>query len=159
VVTVVVVPAVMPVAVTVVVPMAVVTVVAVVVMVMAVMTVMMAMMTVHMAVVTVHAVTAAAVHHMPTAAAMAAAVTATMTAGVRGGGGESRHGDSDRCRKGEDCSALEHFSGSLVPRPGSSPDPCLCVAQDAIGGCAGHHTIVECGAPAARNPAMAARGR
>jgi hypothetical protein len=110
-----------------------------------------------MAVVTVHTVTAAAVHHMPTAAAMAAAVTATMTAGVRGGGGESRHGDSDRCRKGEDCSALEHFSGSLVPRPGSSPGPCPCVAQDAIGGCAGHHTIGECrvepGRTALRTPA------
>jgi hypothetical protein len=75
--------------------------------------VVMAVMTVHMAVVTVHAVmAAAAVHHMP-AATVAAAVTATVTAGVRGGGGESRHGDSDRCSNGEDCSALEHFSGSL----------------------------------------------
>jgi hypothetical protein len=97
-----------------------------VVMVMAVVTVVMVMaVMVVMAVVsvmTVMAVMATAVHHVPTAA-MATAMTATMTAGVRGGGGESRRGDSDRCSNGEDCSALEHFSGSLVPRPGSSPDP------------------------------------
>ena len=100
--------AVMPVAVTVVVPVVTVVMTVTVVVVMTVM-VMVAVMTVHMAVVTVHTVTAAAVHHMPTAAAMAAAVTATMTAGVRGRGGESRHGDSDCCSDGEDCSALEHF--------------------------------------------------
>jgi uncharacterized membrane protein YgcG len=96
-------------------------VVAVVVMPMAVMA-MVAVVMVMAMVAVVMAVMATAVHHVPTAA-MATAMTATMTAGVRGGGGESRRGDSDRCSNGEDCSALEHFSGSLVPRPGSSPDP------------------------------------
>jgi hypothetical protein len=90
-----------------------------------------------------------AVHHMPAATTVAAAVTATMaaaavTAGFSTGGGESRHADSDRCGKGEDCNALEHVCGSLVCSAGiHSRRPCLCVAQDASEDCVGHHTIVE----------------
>ena len=91
-----------------------------VVVVMAVMAVMvvMAVMTV-MTVMAVMAVMAAAVHQVT--AAVTAAVTATMTAGVRGGGGESRHADSNRCGKGEDCNALEHFSGSFGSSAGDHP--------------------------------------
>jgi hypothetical protein len=84
--------------------------------------VVMAVMTVHMAVVTVHAVTAAAVHHVPTAAA-ATTVAAAVTAGFSGGGRERRHADGNRCDEGEDCSALEHFNGSLGSSAGIIPGP------------------------------------
>ena len=120
-----------------------------VVVVMAVMAVVMVMTM--MAVVTV-------VHHMPAATTVAAAVTATMaaaavTAGFSTGGGESRHADSDRCGKGEDCNALEHVCGSLVCSAGiHSRRPCLCVAQDASEDCVGHHTIVESKGPARGTP-------
>jgi hypothetical protein len=79
-----------------------------VVMVVVVMTVMTVMAVVH------DVPHAAATHHVPaTAAATTAAVTAAMAAGVSGRGGESRHADSDRCGESEDCSALEHVSGSF----------------------------------------------
>lgn len=77
-----------------------------VVVVMAVVPVMAAVM--HM---TMTAVMAAAVHH-PTAAAVAAAMAAAVTAGFSTRG-ERRQADNDCCGKGEDCSALEHFRGSL----------------------------------------------
>ena len=84
--------------------------------------VMMTVMTVVVMVTVVTAV-AAAVHHMPTAAAVAATVTATMTAAVTATvtasfstGGESCQADNDRCGKGEDCKALEHDEVPLVPR-------------------------------------------
>jgi hypothetical protein len=54
--------------------------------------------------VAVMTVMAAAVHHMPTATAVAAA----LTAGFSTGDGQRRQADNDRCGKGEDCSALEH---------------------------------------------------
>jgi hypothetical protein len=98
-------------------------VVAVVVVVMTVVTVVVVMtvMTVMvvMAVMTVMAM-AAAVHHMPTAATVAAAVTAAMT-GFSTRDGERRQADNNRCGKGEDCSALEHVSGSLVCSAGAHP--------------------------------------
>jgi uncharacterized protein with FMN-binding domain len=76
-----------------------------------------------MAVVT--AVMAAAVHHMPTAttvaAAMTAAVAAALTAGFSTSDGQRRQADNDRCGKGEDCSALEHVCGSLVCSAGAHP--------------------------------------
>jgi hypothetical protein len=116
--------AVMPVAMAVVMvmAMAVVVVMAMTVVVVMAMTVVMAVMTVHMAVVTVHAVTAAAVHHVPTAAAATTVATA-VTAGFSGGGRERRHADGNRCDEGEDCSALEHFNGSLGSSAGIIPGP------------------------------------
>jgi hypothetical protein len=130
----------------VVVPMAVMAMVTVVVVMMAVMTVMAVVV---MAMVTVMTVVmaAAAVHHMPAAATtVAAAVTAaTMTASISGGGGESRHADSNRCGKGEDCNALKHVSGSFGSSAEDHPRVRTSyVAQDAAGGCVGHHTNGEC---------------
>jgi hypothetical protein len=124
-------------------PMAVMAMVTVVVM-MAVMVVM-AMVTM-MTVMTVMTVMATAVHHMPAAATtVAAAVTATVTASVSGGGGESRHADSNRCGKGEDCNALKHVSGSFGSSAEDHPRVRTSyVAQDAAGGCVGHHTNGEC---------------
>ena len=76
-------------------------------------------------------------------AVMTAAVTTTVAAGFSTRG-ERRQADNDRCGKGEKCSALEHFLGSLnLLAQGSSPEPCLFVAQSTAGACAGHHTIVE----------------
>lgn len=85
-----------------------------VVVVMAVVTVVVVMaVMVVVAVMTVMAVMATAVHHVPTAA--------TLAVGFSGGGGESRHADSNRCGEDEHCSALEHFSGSLVCSAGAIP--------------------------------------
>lgn len=86
--------------------------------VMAVMAVMMVVVPVMAVVmhVTMTAVMAAAVHHHPTAAMMAAAAAATaaaVTAGLGIRDGERRQADNNRCGKGEDCSALEHFRGSF----------------------------------------------
>jgi hypothetical protein len=67
------------------------------------------MAVVHM---TMTAVMAAAAVHHPTAAAVAAAMAAAVTAGFSTRG-ERRQADNDCCGKGEDCSALEHFRGSL----------------------------------------------
>ena len=100
----------------------------------------MAVRTVMTVVRTVMAVMTAAV---VTAAVMAAAVTTTVAAGFSTRG-ERRQADNDRCGKGEKCSALEHFLGSLnLLAQGSSPEPCLFVAQSMAGDCVGHHTIVE----------------
>ena len=97
-------------------------------------------MTVMTVVRTVMAVMTAAV---VTAAVMAAAVTTTVAAGFSTRG-ERRQADNDRCGKGEKCSALEHFLGPLnLLAQGSSPEPCLFVAQSMAGACVGHHTIVE----------------
>jgi len=74
---------------------------------MAVVTVMAAVM--HM---TVTAVMAAAAVHHPTAATVAAAMAAAVTAGFSTRG-ERRQADDDCRGEGEDCSALEHFRGSL----------------------------------------------
>jgi hypothetical protein len=84
-----------------------------------VMTVMAVMVVVVMAMVmTVMTVMATAVHHVPTAAA---ALTAAAMTRFSGGGGESRHADSNRCGNDEDCSALEHTSGSLGCSAGAYP--------------------------------------
>jgi hypothetical protein len=100
--------------VTVVVVMAVVTVM----MVMAMMTVMMVMTVMTMTAV-VAAVMAAAVH--PVAAAVTTTVAAAVTAGFSTGDGERRQADNNRCGKGEQCSALEHVSGSLGCTAGAHP--------------------------------------
>jgi hypothetical protein len=60
----------------------------------------------------------AAVHHVPTAATvaatMAAATTAAaVTAGVGIAGRERRKGNNDRCGESKECSALEHVEGSF----------------------------------------------
>lgn len=80
-----------------------------------VMTVMAVMVVVVMAM--VMTVMATAVHHVPTAAALTAAAMTRFS----GGGGESRHADSNRCGNDEDCSALEHTSGSLGCSAGAYP--------------------------------------
>ncbi len=105
--------------VTVVVVMAVVVVVTVVtvVVVMAVMMVM-TVMTV-MTMMAVMAVMAATVH--PVAAAVTATVAAAVTAGFGTSDGERRQADNNRCGKGEQCSALEHVSGSLGCTAGAHP--------------------------------------
>lgn len=77
-------------------------VVTVVVMVMAVVMHMMVMAT----------VMAAAVHHHPMTATAATVVAAAALTGFSTRG-EGRQADNDRCGKGKDCSALEHFRGSF----------------------------------------------
>ena len=53
-----------------------------------------------------------AVHHVPAATTVAAAVTATVaaavTAGVGTADGERRKGNNDRCGESKECGALEH---------------------------------------------------
>jgi len=102
--------------VTVVVVMAVVVVVTVVTVVV-VMAVMMVMTV--MTVMTVMGVMAATVH--PVAAAVTATVAAAVTAGFGTSDGERRQADNNRCGKGEQCSALEHVSGSLGCTAGAHP--------------------------------------
>jgi hypothetical protein len=102
----------------VVVVMAMVTVVVVaVVTVMVVMAVMMVMTV--MTVMTMMAVMAATVH--PVAAAVTTTVAAAVTAGFGTSDGERRQADNNRCGKGEQCSALEHVSGSLGCTAGAHP--------------------------------------
>jgi len=128
--------------------------VAVVVVMMAVVPVMAAVM--HM---TVTAVMAAAPVHHPTAATVAAAMAAAVTAGFSTRG-ERRQADNNCCGKGEDCSALEHFLGSLCSAEAHPRTRAPCVAQGAAGGCAGHHKMVESGPrPAAAGLTIGRNGR
>jgi hypothetical protein len=75
--------------------------------------VVMTVVVVMMAVVVVHAVTAAVHHHPAAAATTVVAAAAVTAAGFRTRGDERRQADNDRCGKGKDCSALEHFRGSF----------------------------------------------
>ena len=67
-----------------------------------------------------------------TAAVMAAAVTTTVAAAVTAGfstsDGERRQADNDRCGKGEECSALEHFWFPKFARPRAHPRSRTCLS-------------------------------
>ena len=100
--------------------------------VMAVVTVVVMAMTVVMIVMTVMTVmtVTTAVHHVPAATTVAAptvttTVAAAVTAGFGTSDGERRQADNNRCGKGEDCSAFEHVSGSLVCSAGIIPGSVL----------------------------------
>lgn len=113
-----------------------------VVMVMAVVPVMVMAVVVHVTVTAVMA--AAAVHHpTATAATTVVAAAAVTTAGFRARG-ERRQADNDRCGKGEDCSALEHFRGSFgCSAEGHPRSRARFLPKGAAGDCAGDHKMIE----------------